>query len=153
MPPCLRHERSVRHDHAVARELDYFFERGAGDSDALANILVRGLDALGVEASLTEVTSGTNWPEGLDWVSGELLAHGQATGIDVEIHADDVSVNAAWDEVAHSPGAPERPASLGLCTLTLSGEVDWAVLEVVRSFLRQSWAAAEHDEADGFTPN
>lgn len=138
---------------AVASELDYFFDRGARDSDALADTLVRGLDAHGFEASLTEVTSGREWPEGLDWVSGELLAHGQATGISIEIHADDVSVKAAWDQVAHLPGAPERPASLALCTLTLSGEVEWAVLEAVRSFLRQSWAAAGHDETEGFTPN
>jgi hypothetical protein len=135
----------------MAYQLDYFFDRGSMTSDVLLGGLLRGLRDLGVDASTVKGRCGADWPEGLDWVGGELTAHGQRTGIHVEIHADDESVDTSWDGVSSSPGAPARPGALGVCTLTLSGEVDRKVFEKVRILLRDQWSAAEHDEMDGFS--
>jgi hypothetical protein len=120
-------------------------------SDRLLGGLLRGLRDLGVDASTVKGGRGADWPDGLDWVSGELTAHGQRTGIHVEIHADDESVDTSWDGVSGSPAAPARPGALGVCTLTLSGDVDRKVFEKVRILLRDQWSAAEHDEMDGFS--
>jgi hypothetical protein len=138
------------HDLRVAHQRDYFFGRGAMGSAALLDQLVRGLGSSGVEASVTESSQGADWPEGR-WLKEELMVGGQATGTHVEIHADEMSVNMAWNAVSRSPGAPARPAVLGLSTLTLTGEVDRGVLDVVRTFMRERGAAAEHDETAGFT--
>jgi hypothetical protein len=148
---CRLGDSAFWHDLRMAYQLDYFFDRGSMTSEMLLGGLLRGLRDLDVDPSTVKGGRGADWPEGLDWVSGELTAHGQRTGIHVEIHADDESVDASWEGVSGSPGAPPRPEALGVCILTLSGEVDRKVFEKVRILLRDQWSAAEHDQMDGFS--
>jgi hypothetical protein len=135
----------------VAHDLNYFFDRGEKTSDELLSAVLRGLRDAEVDAAIVVIGRGTDWPQALDWVTGTLTAQGHETGIHIEIHADDESVNLAWEGVSDSPGAPAHPAVLGLCTVTLSGDVDFDVFEKLRTFLTDRWSAAEHDETDGFT--
>lgn len=134
----------------MAYDVKYLYERGERSAEESLFCLIQRLRDAGVDAGTAEVSRGTDWPQALDWISGELTSGGRDTGINFEIHTDDMSVNLAWDGVADSPGAPARPANLGACTLTLVGDVDWETFESVRTVLRGLWAAAEYDSADGF---
>lgn len=135
----------------MAYDVNYLYEHGQRSAEELLSSLIQGLRDAGVGAGTAQMSRGTDWPEALDWVSGELTSGGRDTGINVEIHTDDMSVNLAWESVADSPGAPARPANIGTCTLTLVGDIDWETFESVRTVLCDLWAAAEYDSADGFT--
>jgi hypothetical protein len=136
----------------VAYELNYFFDRREQTADELVSTVLRGVRESGIDAALVDVGHGSDWPQGLDWVSGRITSGGKQTGIAIEVHADEESVDASWFDLADAPDAPVRPAEvLALCTLTLIGDVDWPIVETLRTHLREGLSAVEHDQADGFS--
>lgn len=83
-------------------------------------------------------------------MSASLTSEGHETGIDIEIHTGDESVNLSWEGTADSHGVPPRPEAVGRCTLMLSGDVDWDVFEKLRTYLPDQWSASEHHQTDRF---
>ena len=137
----------------MAYRLTYFLDMQSQTSEQLLAALLAGLrDGGRSNPNLQEVSRGSDWPQGFDWVAGSLTIGGRDTGIAIEVHTDADLVDRHWSELSGtSQSPPERPATdLATCVLTLTGELDEVTLVAAREWLLEERGAVEHDEHDGF---
>lgn len=127
----------------MAYEVQYFFP----DEPSPDAVMSETLSALREQGLLVEIA---NRSEGVTWCAGELHIDGVASGISVEVHSDDVGVEAAWRHASTAPNAPTLATVTGLGILTLSGDIRSNVLESLRTHWIQQRNAIEFDEVDGF---
>ncbi len=69
----------------------------------------------------------------------------------VQFHGNDSATKAEVSVVADDDGAPDLSAVNSLLEVTLSGEVDWGLVNLIADFARQNWGGIPYDEESGFS--
>lgn len=135
----------------MAYQLTYFFDRGGSSPESVLVAAIDWLRVADLDASLGELSRGTDWDLALDWVAGDLRIDGVSAGITIEVHGDAPMVAEEWRAASAAQGAPSRSDVTSVCFVTLSGETHDGALRALRDYWRAHQGASEFDEQDGFT--
>ncbi len=129
----------------MAYELQYFLLQPVPPHAQVMRDLLAALNAQGWRADLANLSSSESW------TAGDLEVGGQASGILIEVHSVDLSTEYSWQAALKRHDRPAGATPYGLGVVTLSGDVDDALVADARQHFVVALGAAEYDHVHGFT--
>ena len=125
----------------MAYELEFFCRFDGNPAEALQRLTSLGDQAITVIRAR----------DGATWRAVDLSRNDSYAPLLVQFHGNDSATKAEVSVVADDDGAPDLSAVNSLLEVTLSGEVDWGLVNLIADFARQNWGGIPYDEESGFS--